>query len=79
MDRRDFLGGFAAVSGLLLRRRRPLSSYEANSDVRLAALGVSSRGTHVGSTSQGTQGPELWLSPIYYLTVPSFSERLVRN
>ena len=50
MDRREFLGGSAAVSGLLLLKSKTAFGYEANSAVRLGVLGVGSRGTHVATS-----------------------------
>jgi predicted dehydrogenase len=50
MDRREFLGGSAAVSGLLLLKSKTAFGYEANSAVRLAVLGCGNRGTSVGTS-----------------------------
>lgn len=50
MDRREFLGGSAAVSGLLLLKPKTVFGYEANSAVRLAILGCGNRGTHTGKS-----------------------------
>ena len=50
MDRRNFLGGSAAVSGLLLLKSKTAFGYEANSAVRLAVLGCGNRGTTVGTS-----------------------------
>ena len=50
MDRRNFLGGSAAVSGLLLLKSKTAFGYEANSAVRLALLGCGSRGTSVATS-----------------------------
>jgi myo-inositol 2-dehydrogenase/D-chiro-inositol 1-dehydrogenase len=50
MDRRKFVGGAAAVSGLLLLKPRTVFGYEANSAVRLALLGCGSRGTSVATS-----------------------------
>ncbi|MGC9198182.1 MAG: Gfo/Idh/MocA family protein [Acidobacteriaceae bacterium] len=50
MDRRNFLGGSAAVSGLLLLNSNTAFGYEANSAVRLALLGCGSRGTSVATS-----------------------------
>lgn len=50
MDRRHFIGGTAAASGLLLLKPRTVFGYEANSAVRLALLGCGSRGTSVATS-----------------------------
>ena len=50
MDRRKFVGGAAAASGLLLLKPRTVFGYEANSAVRLALLGCGSRGTSVATS-----------------------------
>ena len=50
MDRRKFLSGSAAASGLLLLKPKTVFGYEANSAVRLALLGCGSRGTAVATS-----------------------------
>jgi myo-inositol 2-dehydrogenase/D-chiro-inositol 1-dehydrogenase len=50
MDRRKFVGGAAAASGLLLLKPKTVFGYEANSAVRLALLGCGSRGTSVAES-----------------------------
>jgi myo-inositol 2-dehydrogenase/D-chiro-inositol 1-dehydrogenase len=50
MDRREFVGGTAAASGLLLLKSRTVFGYEANSAVRLALLGCGARGTTVATS-----------------------------
>ena len=50
MDRRDFIGGTAAASGLLLLKPRTVFGYAANSAVHLALLGCGSRGTSVATS-----------------------------
>lgn len=50
MDRREFIAGTAAASGLLLLKPRTVFGYEANSAVRLGLLGCGSRGTSVATS-----------------------------
>src|ERR1700744_6010541 len=50
MDRRQFVAGSAAASGLLLLKPKTVFGYEANSAVRLALLGCGSRGTSVATS-----------------------------
>ena len=50
MDRRQFISGTAAVSGLLLLKPQTAFGYEANSAVRLGLLGCGSRGTSVATS-----------------------------
>jgi predicted dehydrogenase len=50
MDRRKFVGGAAAASGILLLKPKTVFGYEANSAVRLALLGCGSRGTSVAES-----------------------------
>jgi myo-inositol 2-dehydrogenase / D-chiro-inositol 1-dehydrogenase len=50
VDRRDFIAGGAAASGLLLLKPRTAFGYEANSAVRLALLGCGNRGTNVATS-----------------------------
>ena len=66
MDRREFLGGSAAVSGLLLLKPKTAFGYEANSAVRLAILGCGSRGTHVGTSfAQNTSARIVALADLF--------------
>jgi myo-inositol 2-dehydrogenase / D-chiro-inositol 1-dehydrogenase len=50
VDRRNFIAGTAAASGLLLLKSRTAFGYEANSAVRLALLGCGNRGTSVATS-----------------------------
>jgi myo-inositol 2-dehydrogenase / D-chiro-inositol 1-dehydrogenase len=50
VDRRDFIAGTAAASGLLLLKPKTAFGYEANSAVRLALLGCGNRGTSVATS-----------------------------
>lgn len=50
MDRRKFLTGSAAASGLLFLKSKTVFGYEANSAVRYALLGCGSRGTSVATS-----------------------------
>ncbi len=50
MDRRKFVGGAAAASGILLLKPKTVFGYEASSAVRLALLGCGSRGTSVAES-----------------------------
>jgi myo-inositol 2-dehydrogenase / D-chiro-inositol 1-dehydrogenase len=50
MDRREFAGGIAGVSGLMLLNSRTAFGYEANSAVRLGLLGCGNRGTSVATS-----------------------------
>ena len=50
MNRRQFVEGSVAASGLLLLKQRTAFGYDANSAVRLALLGCGSRGTRVASS-----------------------------
>jgi predicted dehydrogenase len=50
MDRREFIGGVAGASGLLLLKPRTAFGYEANSAVRLGLLGCGNRGTSVATS-----------------------------
>lgn len=50
MDRRNFVGGAAAASGLLFVKPKTAFGYEANSAVRLALLGCGHRGTSVATS-----------------------------
>lgn len=50
MNRREFLSGSAAASGLLLLKPKTVFGYEANSRVRMGLLGCGRRGTSVASS-----------------------------
>jgi myo-inositol 2-dehydrogenase/D-chiro-inositol 1-dehydrogenase len=50
MDRRDFITGASAASGLLLLKPRTAFGSEANSAVRLGLLGCGNRGTSVATS-----------------------------
>ncbi len=50
MNRRQFVEGSAAVSGLMLLKQQTAFGYEANSAVRLALLGCGGRGTAVATS-----------------------------
>ncbi len=50
MDRREFLAGSAAVSGLLIVKPETAFGYPANSAVRLGLLGCGNRGTAVAES-----------------------------
>ena len=50
MNRRKFLTGSAAVSGLMFLKPRTAFGYEANSAVRYALLGCGNRGTSVATS-----------------------------
>ncbi len=50
MDRREFIGTAAGVSGLLLLKPQTAFTYQANSAVGLALLGCGSRGTLVATS-----------------------------
>jgi myo-inositol 2-dehydrogenase/D-chiro-inositol 1-dehydrogenase len=50
MDRRQFIGGTIAGSGLMFMQPRTAFGYQANSAVRLALLGCGSRGTTVATS-----------------------------
>ena len=50
MDRRKFLAGSAAASGLMFLKPKTVFGYEANSAVRYALLGCGSRGTSVATS-----------------------------
>ncbi|HYK37495.1 Gfo/Idh/MocA family oxidoreductase [Alloacidobacterium sp.] len=50
MNRRKFLAGSAAASGLMLLKPKTAFGYEANSAVRYALLGCGSRGTAVATS-----------------------------
>ena len=50
VDRRDFITGSAAASGLLLLKPKTAFGYQANSAVRLALLGCGNRGTSVATS-----------------------------
>lgn len=66
MDRRKFLGGAAAASGLMILKPKTAFGYEANSAVRLGILGVGSRGTHVGTSfAQNTSARIVALADLF--------------
>jgi len=50
MNRRNFLAGSAATSGIMLLKSKTAFSYQANSAVRYALLGCGSRGTAVATS-----------------------------
>jgi myo-inositol 2-dehydrogenase/D-chiro-inositol 1-dehydrogenase len=50
VDRRNFITGTAAASGLMLLKSKTAFGYEANSAVRLALLGCGNRGTSVATS-----------------------------
>ena len=50
MDRRKFLAGSAATSGLMFLKPKTAFGYEANSAVRYALLGCGNRGTSVATS-----------------------------
>ncbi|WP_158751894.1 Gfo/Idh/MocA family protein [Acidobacterium sp. S8] len=50
MDRRKFLAGSAAASGLMFLKPKTAFGYQANSAVRYALLGCGSRGTSVATS-----------------------------
>src|SRR5882762_7436482 len=50
MDRREFIGGVAGASGLMILNPRTAFGYEANSAVRLGLLGCGNRGTSVATS-----------------------------
>ncbi len=50
MDRRKFLAGSAAASGMMFLRPKTAFGYEANSAVRYALLGCGNRGTSVATS-----------------------------
>src|SRR6516164_2137875 len=50
VDRRNFLTGSAAASGLLLLKSKTAFGYQANSAVRYALLGCGNRGTSVATS-----------------------------
>jgi myo-inositol 2-dehydrogenase / D-chiro-inositol 1-dehydrogenase len=50
VDRRNFITGTAAASGLLLLKPKTAFGYEANSAVRLGLLGCGNRGTSVATS-----------------------------
>ena len=50
MDRRKFLTGTAAASGLMILKPETVFGYQANSAVRYALLGCGNRGTAVATS-----------------------------
>src|SRR5258708_1035127 len=59
MNRRKFIGGSAAMTGLLLLKPRTAFGYEANSAVRLALLGCGRRGTTVAASFAKNAGARI--------------------
>ena len=59
MDRRQFVEGSVAASGLLLLKQRTAFGYDANSAVRLALLGCGSRGTTVATSFANNTGARI--------------------
>ncbi|MBV8672608.1 MAG: gfo/Idh/MocA family oxidoreductase, partial [Acidobacteriaceae bacterium] len=59
MDRRNFITGSAAASGLLLLKSKTAFGYEANSAVRLALLGCGNRGTSVATSFAKNAGARI--------------------
>ena len=59
MDRRNFIAGSAAASGLLLLKSKTAFGYEANSAVRLALLGCGNRGTSVATSFAKNAGARI--------------------
>jgi myo-inositol 2-dehydrogenase / D-chiro-inositol 1-dehydrogenase len=56
VDRRQFVEGSVAASGLLLLKQRTAFGYDANSAVRLALLGCGARGTTVATSFANNTG-----------------------
>ena len=66
MDRREFVGGAAALSGIMFLKSKTAFGYEANSAVRLGVLGVGSRGTHVATSfAQNTSARVVALADLF--------------
>ena len=66
MQRRSFLSGAAAVSGLTLLKAKTAFGSQANSAVRLALLGCGSRGTAVASSfARNTGGRIVALADLF--------------
>src|SRR5882757_5943543 len=66
MDRRNFVKGTAAASGLLLLKSKTAFGYEANSAVRLGLLGCGNRGTSVATSfSKNTSARVVALADIF--------------
>ncbi|MBV8629879.1 MAG: Gfo/Idh/MocA family oxidoreductase [Silvibacterium sp.] len=59
MDRRNFISGSAAASGLLLLKSKTAFAYEANSAVRIALLGCGNRGTSVATSFAKNAGARI--------------------
>jgi len=59
MDRRKFVSGAAAASGLMILKPKTAFGYEANSAVRLALLGCGRRGTAVASSFAKNTGARI--------------------
>jgi len=66
MNRRDFVSGATAASGLLLLKSKTAFGYEANSAVRLALLGCGRRGTAVATSfAKNTEARIVALADIF--------------
>jgi myo-inositol 2-dehydrogenase/D-chiro-inositol 1-dehydrogenase len=66
MDRREFLGGAAGVSGLMILDSRTAFGYEANSAVHLGLLGCGNRGTSVATSfAQNTTARIVALADVF--------------
>lgn len=66
MDRREFVGGLAGASGLMILNSRTAFGYEANSAVRLGLLGCGNRGTSVATSfAQNTSARIVALADIF--------------
>jgi myo-inositol 2-dehydrogenase/D-chiro-inositol 1-dehydrogenase len=66
MDRRDFIGGAAGATGILLLNSRTAFGYEANSAVRLGLLGCGNRGTSVATSfAQNTSARIVALADLF--------------
>jgi myo-inositol 2-dehydrogenase / D-chiro-inositol 1-dehydrogenase len=66
VERRDFIRGTAAASGLLLINSRTAFGYEANSAVRLGLLGCGNRGTSVATSfAENTSARVVALADIF--------------
>lgn len=66
MNRREFIGGAAGASGILLLNSRTAFGYEANSAVRLGLLGCGNRGTSVATSfAQNTSARIVALADLF--------------
>jgi predicted dehydrogenase len=66
MDRREFIGGLAGASGLMILNPRTAFGYEANSAVRLGLLGCGNRGTSVATSfAQNTSARIVALADVF--------------